>query len=366
MRRRRTKTRTDVTDSPDGEAVSAAAAAAIAAVLGSEPGTGAGPAGAPAAGLDEPPAPAAAPASEPASAPEAVSAPEPEAIPIAEPEAISVIEPEAGSLTAPEAVTPAAEPASAAPPEGGQAVGDDAAAAVPDAAAMEPVPAAGLIVDPAAPPMPAPVPPPAAPEGELEVVFVKGLGGQAVKLRDTQKTRPEEAWASLIATSSWVKPGEPAGSSGGAAPEAGLNPYRATTKARRISNGDIASLCALPSVEAKDDRMSRIAVEAAPASGPVRMPGPTRSQVMAALISSEGAGVREAAGEASEAAAAFDRWAEAEGAWRHDPDGGDRASPAEEVFAPVMDAEAVPEAAAVSPAPVPAPPPLAVAPAESP
>ena len=167
----------------------------------------------------------------------------------------------------------------------------------------------------------------AGPAGEFDVVFAKGLGGQAIKLRDTRRDRPDDAWASLIATSSWVKPGEPTGA---AAADGGINPYRTTTKARRISNLDIASLCALPSVETKDDRMSRVAVEAAPTPPTVRQPGPSRSQVVAALASVAVAAAREAA-EVSAATAIFDRWAEGEGAWSHDlPAGG---PPPDEAFA---------------------------------
>ena len=251
--------------------------------------------------------------------------------------AAAVVEntPVSASESSPEPAVPASPPA----PE-------SEAPADPDVAvvAMEPF---DLVIDPAAPPLPAPVLAPMEPEGELEVVFAKGLGGRAIRLRE----RPEEGWAALIAASSWVGPNDPSGSAAGSAPDAGINPYRATTKARRISNRDITGLCALPSLAARDEPMNRVAVAAAPPPAAVRMPGPTRSEVMATLIpTGVPAGnpvVREAAVEASEAAAAFDRWAEGEGAWRHDPVAAEP-EPAEEIY-PAAVVVAAPPASEPSP-----------------
>ncbi len=161
-------------------------------------------------------------------------------------------------------------------------------------------------------------------EVELEVVFASRLVGQTVRIRDNLRDRHEEDWAALIATSAWVQASEPGRAEAGPAPESGINPYRATTKARRISNCDIESLCALPAVVADDDRLSQVALVASPVQGSVRMPGPLRSEVVATMsvtiMPASGQASEPEAADETEVATTFDRWAEGEGAWHQDQD----------------------------------------------
>ena len=177
------------------------------------------------------------------------------------------------------------------------------------------------------------------------MVFAARLVGVHKPRRDTVRDHPGEDWAALIATATWVNTGETAAvTEAGPAAEAGINPYRTTTKARKISNRDIASLCALPSVETKGDRMSLVAMEAAPIIAPVRMPGLLRSEVVASMSVAIPVAREAVAEEGAETAAVFDRWAEGEGAWRQPEEAADYPLAAPEA-APEPEAAPAPEAA---------------------
>ena len=132
----------------------------------------------------------------------------------------------------------------------------------------------------------APVPVP-VPVAELEVVYASRLSPVSVPLRDTVRDRPHEAWAALIAGSSWVKGTAAAADAGpgapeAAVPEAGPVLHRPGIRARRVSSADLGGLCALPAIVAKE--LEPLAVTRVEAAAPAVRVTPPRRESAGALL----------------------------------------------------------------------------------